>query len=63
MDIAAMSMSSSLAGVQQSASLSVTKKAMDTQEVEAAGLMQMLETAAPSQMSPDGVGQNVDVLA
>ena len=46
MDIAAMSMSMSMAKVQLSAGLSVAKKAMDQQEIQAAGLIDMMEGAA-----------------
>lgn len=63
MDIAAMSMGMSSAGLQQSVGVSVAKKTMDSQEVQAAGLMEMLETAAPQQVPADGLGVNVDVRA
>lgn len=63
MDIAAMSMSLSSAKIQQSAGISVAKKAMNVQETEAAGLMEMVETAGPTSQSQNGIGQNVDVLA
>lgn len=53
MDIAALSMSLSSAKVQMSASVSVSKKIMDQQEVQAEGLMKLMENssvpAAPSE--------------
>ena len=61
MDIGAMSIEMSLARVQQSAGLSVAKKAMDSQEVAAAGLLKMVEAAIPEQVPVDGIGQIVDV--
>ena len=61
MDIGAMSIDMSLARVQQSAGLSVAKKAMDSQEIVAAGLLKMVEGAIPEQVPVDGVGQIVDV--
>jgi len=63
MDIAALSMDMSSASLQQSASLSVTKKAMDSQEQQAAGLLDMMSQAAPRQIPQSGVGQVVDVRA
>lgn len=63
MDIAAMSMSLSSAKIQQSASVSVAKKAMNVQETEAAGLVEMAEAAAPVSQSQNGIGQNVDTVA
>lgn len=63
MDIAAMSMDMSSARLRQSVGVSVAKKAMDVQETEAAGLMKMMDTAAPGQVPSDGVGQVVDVRA
>lgn len=55
-DIAMASMSISAAKMQVSASMAVTKSAMETQEVAAAQLLEMLP-------SPPGVGQYVDVRA
>ena len=43
MDIAAMSMAMSTAKVQQAASLAMTKNAMELQETQAAGLIQMMQ--------------------
>ncbi len=63
MDIAAMSMGLSSVRLQQSVGVSVAKKAMDAQEVEAAGLMKMMDAAAPGQVPSDGVGQVVDARA
>ena len=63
MDIGAMSMEMSLARVQQSAGISVAKKAMDFQEVAAEGLLKMVETAIPSQVPANGIGQIVDIKA
>ncbi|MDR0922998.1 MAG: YjfB family protein [Hungatella sp.] len=63
MDIGAMSMEMSLARVQQSAGISVVKKAMDSQEAMADGLLRMAEMAVPRQMPADGLGQIVDTKA
>ncbi|WP_124066891.1 YjfB family protein [Clostridium sp. E02] len=63
MDIAALSMGLSSARLQQSVSIGVTKKAMDSQEVAAAGLMNMISTARPAQVPADGLGQIVDLRA
>jgi hypothetical protein len=63
MDIGAMSMGMSLARVQQSAGISVAKKAMDSQEVAAEGLLKMVETALPQQVPGNGIGQVVDTRA
>ena len=63
MDIGAMSMEMSLARVQQSAGISVAKKAMDSQEVAAEGLLKMMDTAIPRQVPADGIGQIVDTKA
>ncbi|GLC80428.1 YjfB family protein [Lacrimispora brassicae] len=63
MDIGAMSMEMSLARVQQSAGISVAKKAMASQEAVADGLLKMVETAVPRQVSADGIGQIVDTRA
>lgn len=63
MDIGAMSMEMSMARVQQSAGLSVAKKAMDSQETEAEGLIKMVETAVPRQVPGNGIGQIVDARA
>jgi hypothetical protein len=63
MDIAAVSMEMSSVRLQQSASLSVAKKAMDNQELQAAGLLDMMGQAVPSQVPGSGVGQVVDVRA
>ncbi|MBW4844667.1 MAG: YjfB family protein [Lachnospiraceae bacterium] len=60
MDIGAMSMEMSLARVQQSAGISVAKKAMDSQEVAAEGLLKMAETAIPRQILGNGIGLIVD---
>ncbi|MDF2888830.1 MAG: hypothetical protein K0R23_3215 [Lacrimispora sp.] len=61
MDIAAMSMQFSSAKIQQSAGLSVTKKAMDNQEAQASDLLKMMDAAAPNQIKTTGLGQYVDV--
>ena len=55
-DIAMASMSMSSAQMQVSASMAVAKSAMETQEVAAAQLLEMLP-------SPPGLGQYVDVMA
>ena len=56
MDIAAMSTSMSMASIQQSASISVTKKAMDSTEMIAQQMLEML----PQQ---PGLGEHINVLA
>lgn len=63
MDIAAMSMEMSSVRLQQSVGMSVIKKAMNSEEAEAAGLLEMADTALPQQVSSDGVGQIVDARA
>ena len=63
MDIGAMSMEMSLARVQQSAGISVAKKAMDSQEVAAEGLLKMVETALHEQVPGNGIGLFVDTRA
>lgn len=47
MDIAALSMSLSSMKVQNGVALAMTKKVMNQQEVQAAGLMEMLDQAVP----------------
>lgn len=54
--VAAMSVNMSTAQLQQSASISVAKKAMDATEVVAKGLLQMLP-------DPSGAGQIIDTYA
>ena len=63
MDIAAVSMEMSTSRIQQSASLSVAKKAMDNQEQQAAGLIAMMDQAVPVQAPGSGLGQVIDVRA
>lgn len=63
MDVAAFSMDMSMAKVQQEAGLSIAKKAMNQQEQQAAGLLDMISRAAPGQIPPSGVGQIVDTRA
>ena len=63
MDIAAVSMEMSATKIQQSASLSVAKKAMDNQEQQAAGLIAMMDQAVPVQAPQSGLGQVIDVRA
>ncbi|WP_349946584.1 YjfB family protein [Lacrimispora sp. BS-2] len=63
MDISAMSMEMSLTRVQQSAGISAVKKAMDSQEAMADGLLKMAEMAIPRQVPADGIGQIVDTKA
>ena len=48
MDIAALSMEMSQARVQQSAEISVMKKAMDAQEASMNQLVESMEAAAPA---------------
>lgn len=58
--IAAMSMNLSAAKLQQNVGISLAKKVMDTQEMQAAGLMKMLDAAGNS--IPAGeLGQILDV--
>ena len=47
MDIAAMSMELSSMKLQNNVGIAVAKKAMDQQEVQASGLMEMIQQAAP----------------
>lgn len=47
MDIAAASIGMSLAKTQQQASLIMTKKTMDLQEVATANMLEMMQNAAP----------------
>ena len=63
MDIAAVSMEMSLARVQQTAGISVAKKAMAAQETAADGLLKMAEQAVPRQIPANGVGRIVDTTA
>ncbi|WP_024293612.1 YjfB family protein [Lacrimispora indolis] len=63
MDIGAISMEMSLARVQQSAGINVAKKAIDSQELAAAGLLQMADAAVSRQPPTDGIGQFVNVRA
>ena len=63
MDIAAMSMQLSSARIQQSVGISVAKKAMDSQETQASGLAEMMDTAASAQIPASAQGQIVDVEA
>lgn len=51
MDIAALSMDLSSARVQMNAGIAVARKAMDQQEVQAEGLIDMMEGAA-AQLPP-----------
>ncbi|MSS10461.1 putative motility protein [Clostridium sp. WB02_MRS01] len=63
MDIGVISMEMSLARVQQNAGISVAKKAMDSQEVAAEGLLKMVEAAIPKHMPGNGIGQFVNTRA
>ncbi len=54
--IAAMAVGMSAAQLQQSVSLSVTKKAMDSTEMAAQALLEMLP-------STPGLGENIDAYA
>lgn len=58
--IAAMSMGMSAAKLQMDVGVSLTKKVMDTQEVQAAGLLEMMDAASSSIPSGD-LGQILDV--
>ena len=58
MDIAAMSMALSQMQVQQQASISVSKKAMDMAEVQMQGIVDMMRSAAPPSF-----GQRLDIRA
>ncbi len=55
--VAAMATNMSAAQLQYNVSLSVTKKAMDSQEVAMQGLLEMMPP------NPAGVGQNIDTYA
>lgn len=57
MDIAAMSVSMSMASVQQAASVAMAKKVMDMQENTSAALIQQMQASTPS------FGQRLDVRA
>lgn len=63
MDIGAMSMDMSLVRVQQSAGISISKKIMVAQEVEADGVLKMAEAACPKQVPVNGIGEVIDVRA
>lgn len=63
MDIAAMSMELSAARLQQNVGICVAKKTMEAQEMQAAGLMEMVDAADAARIPADGVGQYVDVTA
>ena len=56
--IAAASMSLSTAALQQSYSISMAKKAMESQEAAAQGLLEMLPQTPPGQ-----AGSHIDVYA
>lgn len=60
MDIAAISMSLSSAKVQMAAGISVAKKSMDQQQIQADGLMKMIESSAP-QVSIPQEGHILDI--
>lgn len=55
--IASSGISSASSGLQTSVALALTKKAMDTEEVQGQQLIQSMQAAAT------GVGQNVDIKA
>lgn len=57
MDIAAMSVSMSMASVQQAASVAMAKKVMDMQENTSAALIQQMQASTPS------FGQRLDARA
>lgn len=52
MDIAAMSMQMANASLNQAVNIATMKKAMDSQETEAAALLNMLDSAAPQAPAP-----------
>lgn len=56
-NIAGMATGMSNAQLQYNVSLSVTKKAMDSQEVALKGLLEMMP------QNPAGIGQNIDTYA
>lgn len=58
--IAAMSMNMSTAKLQMNVGVSLTKKVMDTQEAQAAGLLEMMDAASSSIPASD-LGQILDV--
>lgn len=55
MDIAAMSTAMAQSNLMQQVSLSVTKKAMDTTEVQMQGIIDMMQSATPN------FGQRLDI--
>ena len=63
MDVAALSMDMSMTKVHQNVGLSVAKKAMNQEEQQAAGLLNMVSRAVPGQALSSGVGQNIDTTA
>ncbi len=63
MDVAAFSMDMSMAKLQQNVGLSIAKKAMNQEEQQAAGLLDMVSQANPGQFPHSGVGQNIDTRA
>ncbi len=63
MDVAAFSMDMSMTKLQQNVGLSITKKAMNQEEQQAAGLLDMVSRANPGQIPHSGVAQNIDTRA
>lgn len=55
--VALSGISSSTSGVQTSVALSLTKKAMDTEEMQGQQLVESMQAAAT------GIGQNIDIKA
>ncbi len=58
MDIASMSISMSLANVQQQVSISMLKKSMDTQE---ASMQNLLSSMSPPVVQTPSYGSHIDV--
>lgn len=61
MDIASLSMGLSVASVQNAVSIQVLSKAMDTNEVLGAGLVNMIDAAAMEQSVNPHIGGNMDI--
>lgn len=61
MDIASLSMGLSVASLQNSVSVQVLSKAMDTNEALGAGLVNMIDAAAMEQSVNPHIGGNMDI--
>lgn len=63
MDIAALSMTMSQAGLKQAVSISVTKVAMDSAKTQAQAMTEVMTGSAADQAARPNVGTVVDVSA